>query len=30
MFLFIDESGQDHQGAPYEILAGIAVREQDL
>jgi hypothetical protein len=30
MLLFIDESGQDHQGAPYEILAGVAIREQDL
>ncbi len=30
MLLFIDESGQDHQGAPYEILAGVAIHEQDL
>ena len=30
MFLFIDESGQDHKEAPYEILAGVAICEQDL
>ena len=30
MFFFIDESGQDHKEAPYEILAGIAIHEQDL
>lgn len=30
MLLFIDESGQDHTTAPYEILAGVAIREQDL
>ena len=30
MLLFIDESGQDHQGAPYEVLAGVVIREQDL
>ena len=30
MLLFIDESGQDHREAPYEILAGVAIREQDL
>ena len=30
MFLFIDESGQDHKLAPYEILAGVAIQEQDL
>lgn len=30
MLLFIDESGQDHTSAPYEILAGVAIREQDL
>lgn len=30
MLLFIDESGQDRNSAPYEVLAGVAVREQDL
>ncbi len=30
MLLFIDESGQDHQGSLYEILAGVVIREQDL
>lgn len=30
MFLFIDESGQDHVNSPYEVLAGVAIREQDL
>jgi hypothetical protein len=30
MLFFIDESGQDHKELPYEILAGIGVREQDL
>lgn len=30
MLLFIDESGQDHRESPYEILAGVAIREQDL
>jgi hypothetical protein len=30
MMLFVDESGQDHQESPYEILAGVAIREQDL
>jgi hypothetical protein len=30
MLLFIDESGQDHHGPPYEILASVAIREQDL
>jgi len=29
-FLFIDESGQDHTASPYEVLAGIAVEDQDL
>lgn len=29
-FLFIDESGQDHKASPYEVLAGIAVEDQDL
>ena len=30
MLLFIDESGHDHQAAPYEVLAGVAIRERDL
>ena len=30
MLLFVDESGQDHQESPYEVLAGVAIREQDL
>ena len=29
-FLFIDESGQDHKASPYEVLAGVAVEDQDL
>jgi hypothetical protein len=29
-FLFIDESGQDHRVSPYEVLAGLAVEDQDL
>lgn len=29
-FLFIDESGQDHTASPYEVLAGLAVEDQDL
>ena len=29
-FLFIDESGQDRTASPYEVLAGIAVEDQDL
>lgn len=29
-FLFIDESGQDHHDSPYEVLAGIAVEDQDV
>ena len=28
--LFIDESGQDHQESPYEVLAGMAVEDRDL
>lgn len=28
--LFIDESGQDRQESPYEVLAGVAVEDQDL
>ncbi len=30
MLLFIDESGHDHGDAPYEVLAGVAIRERDL
>jgi hypothetical protein len=30
MLLFVDESGHDRREAPYEVLAGIAVRERDL
>lgn len=29
-FLFIDESGHDRKASPYEVLAGIAVRDQNL
>lgn len=29
-FLFIDESGQDQRESPFEVLAGIAVRDVDL
>jgi len=29
-FLFIDESGQDHRASPYEVLAGVAVEDQDI
>jgi hypothetical protein len=29
-FLFIDESGHDRKEAPYEVLAGISVRDSDL
>ena len=29
-FLFIDESGQDHRESPYEVLAGVSVRDRDL
>jgi hypothetical protein len=29
-FLFIDESGQDHKEAPYEVLAGIAIKDETL
>ena len=30
MLLFADESGIDRRKAPYEVLAGVAVRERDL
>lgn len=29
-FLFIDESGQDHKDSPYEVLAGVAVKDTAL
>lgn len=29
-FLFIDESGQDHRDSPYEVLAGVAVKDTAL
>lgn len=28
--LFVDESGQDHQESPYEVLAGAAVHDSQL
>ncbi len=28
--LFIDESGQDHQESPYEVLAGVAIHDENL
>jgi len=28
-FLFLDESGQDRREAPYEVLAGMAIRDRD-
>lgn len=30
MLLFIDESGHDHGAMPYEVLAGIAIAEDNL
>lgn len=30
MLLFIDDSGQDHQVMPCEVLAGITVAEENL
>jgi len=29
-FLFIDESGQDHKASPYEVLAGVAIKDDCL
>lgn len=29
-FLFIDESGQDHKESPYEVLAGVVIKDEDL
>ncbi len=28
--LFIDESGQDHKESPYEVLAGVAIKDENL
>jgi len=30
MLFFLDESGHDHGNAPYEVLAGVTIRERDL
>ena len=30
MLLFLDESGSDCREAPYEVLAGVAIRKQNL
>ncbi len=30
MLLFVDESGHDRKEAPYEVLAGVAIRERDI
>jgi hypothetical protein len=30
MLLFIDESGHDNSGTPYEVLAGVAIAEDSL
>ncbi len=30
MLLFIDESGHDHHEMPYEVLAGVAIAEDNL
>src|ERR1700693_3055806 len=29
-FMFVDESGQDQQESPYEVLAGVAVEDKNL
>jgi hypothetical protein len=29
-FLFIDESGQDHRESPYEVLAGVSIKDENL
>src|SRR3954468_5767806 len=29
-FLFIDESGHDRKASPYEVLAGIAIKDCEL
>ena len=28
--LFLDESGVDHRHSPYEVLAGVAIRDLSL
>jgi hypothetical protein len=30
VFLFVDESGHDHNESPYEVLAGISIRDRNL
>lgn len=30
MLLFVDESGHDHHDMPYEVLAGVAISEDNL
>lgn len=30
MLLFIDESGHDHRDMPCEVLAGVAIAEDNL
>lgn len=30
LLLFVDESGHDHKESPYEVLAGIAIRDRNL
>jgi hypothetical protein len=30
VFLFVDESGQDQRDSPYEVLAGVAIHEDQL
>jgi hypothetical protein len=30
MLFFVDESGSDRSETPYEVLAGVAIRERDL
>ncbi len=29
-FLFLDESGQDRKHAPYEVLAGVSIKDKNL
>jgi hypothetical protein len=29
-FLFVDESGNDHQESPYEVIAGVAIKDRNL
>ena len=29
-FLFIDESGHDRKAPPYEVLAGVAIQEEEV